>query len=216
MEWFIKNSIQIVHNSIICVLFKVHSAQIMKTASTFLVISTLFLLTGCALTSGEFNTTEFAKLSSAPCIDKPTNVELFFEDEKIDFEYEKVGFIETTGDNRTKNETMLNQLKYEAYKNCADAVISIKREYNAREQGTVYNNDTKEIYSAVIFTGIAVKIKQDSAFIAANDQTRVDTTFLNTVKKEKIKNSKEITKQMGFSLVSVTLAIVFLLVYLGQ
>ena len=69
--------------------------MIKKTTILSLIISTLFL-NSCAIGYSVDKT--FTPLSTVNCDTTPENVTLFFEGEKIDFEYEKIGLIEIQGE----------------------------------------------------------------------------------------------------------------------
>ncbi len=152
----------------------------------FLLITITFLLNSCFVYYGNDNQREFAKLSKEPCNEKPKNVAIYLEGEKIDFEYEKIGFVEALGNAEATNEDVINNLRYEAWSNCANAVINVKKSYIRREAGTLTTSRFYEdTYNANYFSGIAVKIKTDTNNIEA------DTSFVQIVIiKDKAHNEK--------------------------
>jgi hypothetical protein len=93
------------------------------------------------------------------CSTLPENVELFFEGEKYNFEYEKQGMIEVQGDRYAKDAELIEKLKKLAQSKCCDAVINLKKNYINRESGFVFSNEPTEKYSAISYFGIAVKKK---------------------------------------------------------
>jgi len=93
------------------------------------------------------------------CATLPENVELFFEGEKYNFEYEKQGMIEVQGDRYAKDAELIEKLKKLAKSKCCDAVINLKKNYIDRESGFIFSNEPTEKYSAISYFGIAVKKK---------------------------------------------------------
>jgi hypothetical protein len=154
----------------------------MKTIINIVLAVNLFCLTACYTPNGTRTARQFSKISDTPCEERSQNVQLFFEGENIDFQYVKLGFVEASGVKNSTSETVLDHLRYEAWKNCADGIISVKRAVKEREMGYT-PGDKNEIYSSTLFTGIAVKIKRDSSFLAKYGNKN-DTTFVKTVNKE--------------------------------
>ena len=93
------------------------------------------------------------------CATLPEYVELFFEGEKYNFEYEKQGMIEVQGDRYAKDAELIEKLKKLAKSKCCDAVINLKKNYIDRESGFIFSNEPTEKYSAISYFGIAVKKK---------------------------------------------------------
>ena len=159
------------------------SARVTKTVAYLFPFASLLLLAGCVTQ----NTGQFARLSNVPCLEKPNHVHLFFGGETIDFDYEKVGFVEAGGEGQDSNATTLNYLKYQAWQHCADAVIQVEKNYKYREESS--SDRSGGVYSDAVFTGVAVKVQRDSAFIAKYER-RTDTTFAAFVRKEQLRNEK--------------------------
>lgn len=87
----------------------------------------------------------------------PEKVDLYFEGEKIDFEYEKLGVIEVTGQQYANDAEMLEKLKKLAKEKCCDAIINLKRGYVDRERGMAFSSEPTEKYSAITYFGLGVK-----------------------------------------------------------
>ena len=155
-----------------------------KTVAHLIPLLSLLLLAGCTTT---YNNGQFARISDVPCLEKPNNVHLFFGGETIDFNYEKVGFVEAGGEEELSNETVLNQLKYQAWQHCADAVIQVEKGYKYRGESS--SDNSSEVHGNAIFTGVAVKVQRDSAFIAKYEQ-RIDTDFADFIRKEQLRAEK--------------------------
>ena len=93
------------------------------------------------------------------CPTPPANVDLMFEGEKVDFEYEKVGMIEVQGDQYSNDKEMLEKVKTLTKSKCCDAIINLKRTYTDRQSGLLFSNDYNHDYSAITYHGIAVRKK---------------------------------------------------------
>lgn len=187
----------------------------MKAFFYFLLVASSFFLTSCLVTYGDYNTSQITNLSTVRCDSLPANVHLFFEGETINFDYEQVGFIEATGKKYASDQEVLNHLRYEAWQNCADGIVGIKKVYRGREQGTLFNDASEETYEAPVFTGLAVRIKRDSMFVAKYGH-RTDTTFITQVRKERTKESNKTSNQFTFSILGTLAVVIFALVYVGS
>lgn len=93
------------------------------------------------------------------CETQTENVELVFESEKVNFEYEKVGVIEIMGESSSKDEDMLGKIKQMAKSKCCDAIINLKRDRSDRQSGVLFDPKYNHNYSAITYHGIAVRKK---------------------------------------------------------
>ena len=134
-------------------------------SKSLLMIIALLLLNACSV--GYFpdqNYTPFNPLPKdqmeEPCLIIPENVELVFEGEKINFEYEKIGLLEVQGNQSSNHAELIESVKKYAQKKCCDAVINLKIGYVNREKGFLFTDDKLTNYSAKVFIGILVKKKK--------------------------------------------------------
>jgi hypothetical protein len=86
------------------------------------------------------------------------SVGLFFEGEKFDFEYEKIGVIEVQGDRSSTDEDILKEIRVLALKRGCNAIINLKNGLIKREQGIIFQKDPYTEYTAIAYNGVAVKI----------------------------------------------------------
>lgn len=93
------------------------------------------------------------------CETPPQNVELIFEGEKVNFDYDKIGVIEVQGDQTSNDKEMLEKIKVLSKSKCCDAIINLKRTYTDRQSGLIFNSEYNRDYSAITYHGIAVKKK---------------------------------------------------------
>jgi len=103
--------------------------------------------------------------SNAPTINcevPPTDVELVFESEKVNFEYEKVGVIEVMGEWTSTDKEMLDKIKLLAKNKCCDAIINLKRDRSDRQAGMLFDSQYDHNYSAITYHGIAVRKKSNN------------------------------------------------------
>lgn len=180
--------------------------MIIKIIASCLIIS---LLSSCAVTYGNRISSSFTKLTSDSCKAKSNNVRLFFENEKVNFEYEKIGYVEVIGHEHSTNNEIFDYLKYEAWSNCANAVININSSFKERESGTLLSSEkSKNKYSAKVFNGLAVRIINDTS------QVSNGTLFIKNVKKDYEESNKETSDELGFSIIGA-MAIVFVAILLS-
>jgi len=125
---------------------------------------TVSLFYGC-VSYGNNTETSFNKLNNVNCIKRSDKIHVFFEGEPIDFEYQKIGIVESVGGEYSTDEEILNQLKYSALNNCADGIISVSTGYKNRVIGTTFVEGSEQNYNSKYYHGIAIKINMDSTFI---------------------------------------------------
>lgn len=103
--------------------------------------------------------TPLDKTAAVNCDVVPGNVELLFEGEKFDFEYEKVGLVEVQGEKSSNDAELLEKIKMLAKSKCCDVIINLKKTYTDRERGIIFSDEPDQKYSAITYHGIAVKKK---------------------------------------------------------
>jgi lipopolysaccharide export LptBFGC system permease protein LptF len=91
-------------------------------------------------------------------IEQTNAVLIFIEGEKLDFEFEKVGFIEIKGAENSFDDDLIFDLKKEAVRRDCDAIINFKKNYVDRESGVLFSNEPLRRYSSKTYVGVAVKI----------------------------------------------------------
>lgn len=122
--------------------------------SFFYILPIIGLLTSCL---GYSTYAKFTPLSNeVKCEAKPTEVELYFEGETINFEYEKVGLIEAKGGYTDNEKEIIPALKKEAANKCCNAIIGLKKGYLTEEMGILFTTEKPEKYQAIVYNGIAV------------------------------------------------------------
>ncbi|MFC4817264.1 hypothetical protein [Flavobacterium sp. GCM10023249] len=95
------------------------------------------------------------------CEKTDMEVSLYFESEPINFEYEKIGLIEVQGSDYHNDLDVINKLKALSKSKCCDAIIGIKKNYVIRDSGFLFDKEPLEKYSAITYSGIAVKKKNN-------------------------------------------------------
>lgn len=128
--------------------------MIKKTTILSLLISTLFL-NSCAIGYSVDKT--FTPLSTVNCETTPENVTLFFEGEKVDFEYEKIGLIEIQGEYSSTDAELIEEVKKMAKSKCCDIVINLKKSYVDRDKKLLFTDVPDEKYTSIVYNGIAVR-----------------------------------------------------------
>ena len=172
------------------------------------IISAL-VLSGC-ITYGETTQSQFASLTNQTCPQKPERLYVFFENEPVEFTYEKIGLIEVQGGRYASLEEVLNELKYKAVTNCANAIIHVKQSSTVRKTGTTFIDDDEELYGSSILTGLAVKV--DTMLLESQYQGNLSTTnFFNQVEERKQRESKNTEAEVVGGIVGVVLGIIIVL-----
>jgi hypothetical protein len=164
-------------------------------------------VTSCFVTYGDRTSSNITRLTQDTCKLPAKHVLLFFDGEPIDFKYDKIGLVEAEGAENVSNEKVLDYLKYEAWKNCADAIIKVKPGYKDREQGTLFDKDSERVYASKVFSGLAVRIQRDSTY-----KEHIDTAFVSRVRKDDEQANKKTSNQTGFSFLSAIICIVVVIV----
>lgn len=179
---------------------------------------TLFILTaisilvqGC-VSYGESIKSDFASLRDVPCQVKSNEMFLFMENEPLDFEYEKIGIIEIQGAEYSKLTEVMDELKYQAWSNCANGIINVSQSNTFRESGSAFVDGTERTYSSKVFTGIAVSIEVDEAFIEANQSNEVDMNFIPKVEKRQAQATKKANTEMNVSLITGVVGLIVILI----
>ncbi|MGX7667996.1 hypothetical protein [Flavobacterium pedocola] len=130
-----------------------------KTIRLTLIILSCITIQSCGFGYSVSQNFTPLKNTTATCDNPPQNVELFFEGEKIDFEYEKVGMIEVQGEQFSNDAELLEKIKTLSKSKCCDAIITLKKTYIDRERGLVFSSEPTQKYSAIVYHGLAVKKK---------------------------------------------------------
>lgn len=138
----------------------------------FIILSSIYLFAaGCKsyIPIPYFVSTTITKPNEEPCLLKSNEVKTFLANEQIKFNYNQVGIVEFFANYEAHDQAKIDYLKYEAWKNCADAIINISSDYNY---------------------GVAVKIIKDKKFFS-NYHSQTDTSFITYVKmdQEYLQNS---------------------------
>lgn len=172
----------------------------MKNKPNIFCINILLIvaLSSCAVTYGDKITRSTTLITNNQYSEKANNVELYFENENIDFEYEKIGFVEVKGNQNSSTSLLLDYLQFEAWDNYANAVINVQSLYVDREITTLMSdNDSKVQYSAQVFNGLAIRIKTKSN----SDPLSSNLSFKKTVKENSNEESKQTVSQVVASIV---------------
>ncbi|MEY2829556.1 MAG: hypothetical protein RIQ33_1414 [Bacteroidota bacterium] len=145
----------------------------MKSQFNYLTLIALFLIyNSCATPYYPVFEVSNTKLTKDTVSEMSNQVYLFFANEKIDFNYKKIAEIEIKNLG-TSNDTILNLLKYFAWKEGANALIDISKSTQSN-----YKNfgDSLNIKSIPYYKALAVKIDKSKLF---NDKygNIVDTSF---------------------------------------
>lgn len=162
---------------------------------------------------GNTTVSQYTPIKNTPCNQPPSNFYLFFEGESLDFKYEKVGLVETDGEEYAKTEDMINNLSYKAWNNCANGLINIKHEIREREKGRTFDSTSTEIYNSQHYSAVAINIDTDSTFLAKHG-SGIDTTFVQNVKAYNNQVSKDDTQELTASFLGGLLGVVLIIVAL--
>ncbi len=130
-----------------------------------LIFFSLSIIVGC--TYGYDTMIRVTPISGNSYSAKTVDPEIYFEDPnlKISKPYEQISFIEVQGAAYARTDDLLKEMKLNAAKVGADAVINVKQNYITRERGVItipssnQPENKPEKYSTISLTGIAIKYK---------------------------------------------------------
>jgi hypothetical protein len=174
---------------------------------TILALMIAVIVSGCLVNVGGNTRSTFTKLDSIPCSQKPEKVYLFFENEAIDFEYQKIGLVSVEGGIAASETDVLDRLKFEARNVCANAVIQVAGKQIERTESKLFDSSTNEKYNAIKYYGIAVKIKVDEKFLAKYGGG-VDLKFVDNVNADSQRASNAFENQCALSVISILVGLV--------
>lgn len=148
-----------------------------------LILQMAILMSGCVATEN-FYQSEITAKTDRPCVSKSDKLYLFFEGEPINFDYEVVGMVKSTGKKNASGDDVLNHLKYEAWSNCANAIINISQESVSKSYlQTDYN--LTDTYNVPSYSGLAIQISNVEEFAAKYRSKETPLDFTNKVEKQK-------------------------------
>lgn len=142
--------------------------------------------------------TSYSPIKQVYCVEKPSEFYLFYEGENLPFKYEKIGEVSVVENSYYfRDADLLNNLKYYAWKNCANGLLFIKSGYTGSEETVKY-------YSAV-----AVRIDTDSDF-KIRYGSGADMSFVQVVEQKRIQEKSQRKAGAGLSLMAILVAIFLL------
>jgi hypothetical protein len=176
-----------------------------------LIILTAIVNNSCVVTYGDSTRGEYTAIQEYNSIEKDSSIYLFYNGEQLDFQYRKIGEVESEGSEYASNTEVLNYLKYKAWENGANGLINIKSDYKNREQGVLFNSESEDIYNSKYYSAIAVKIAVDSAFLAKYGNG-TDTTFVTEVKNYRSKQGQRTSNQIVTSFLGGILGVILVII----
>jgi hypothetical protein len=179
----------------------------------FLIFAFQFVfLSSCFVTYGDNIQKSYTliKVDSTQLFKKP--VLLYFDNEEINYQYIKLGYVEVKGAENSNNQELLEHLKYEAWRNGANAIININDNFSSRQSGTYLNKESKINYDSHIFKGVAIKLNEVD--YNKNIDNLNDTLFISKTLNYQHHIEKRTGNQFKASLIAVAL-LTGLIIYLA-
>ena len=133
------------------------------------------------------------------------------ENEKIDFEYERIGLIDVQGGEFVDLTEVMNELKHRGWQNCANAIINVSQSNTIRESGTAFVDETQELYSSKVMTGMAVRIELTESFRSGYSSNKVPLDFVSKVDQRKAKESKSAGTEVTASIIVGIIGLIVLI-----
>lgn len=176
----------------------------------------MLLLSSCVITRPPAPSTvaSYAPLQQHDCIVPPDQIHLFFEGEASDFSYQKLGVLEIRGSRDARLEDLLDHLRYAAWEHCANGIIHIQKEYRTIEGDLDIDNESIDIRSEVIYSGIAVDIRKNPQFYEKYGR-QPDTGFIHKTETRLQEEAKGISLYSTILTVSGGLVLLVLLLALS-
>ncbi|MEO9802911.1 MAG: hypothetical protein ABJF04_06670 [Reichenbachiella sp.] len=137
---------------------------------------------GC-ITSENYFKTEIVAKSDVTCKSRAEKMYLFFEGEKAEFNYEVIGLVKVTGRKNSNGDEVLDHLKYEAWTNCANAIINITSETVTKPYINTELTLT-DSYSVSAFSGLAILVSEDAIFRQEYQNKAVEIDFIQQVESQ--------------------------------
>ncbi len=166
-----------------------------------------FFFLSCSSYSKQYPISEYTPIAQKPCNELDSSLYLFFEGEKLDFNYTKIGYVEVVGSKYDTDFELLNHLKYKAFSNCANGLINIETGYKQREERLTDDNNNKVFYDAKYYKALAVRINTNSTFLSQHHSESIATSRLeNTDQKlveEKINDNKKSYQYLLLSILGI-------------
>jgi hypothetical protein len=129
---------------------------------------------------------------------------LFYEGDSLDFEYIQLGEINVSPGNHTMKKDLKTLIKYDAWNNCADAVICLP---TSLKKVIIYKIDSDLLFIPDFEQRIkcfTIKINKDSAFINKYGNVK-DTSFVERGKALKEASNKALKNEQTSNLGIVVL-----------
>lgn len=170
-----------------------------------LVFAISFSLSSCMVIRSGIPPTvaSYASLQKVDCAVPPDQVHLFFEGEASDFSYTKLGVLEVRGNDEASLEDLLEHLRYTAWEHCANGIIHVKKEYRTVEGDLDIDDESIDIRSELVYSGIAVNIQKGPEFYEKYGQ-QADTKFIyNTERRLREQEEEEKTISIGNTFVTI-------------
>lgn len=144
----------------------VYSTFLMSHTVPLFCIALIFVLPSCMVSGIPASSTvaSYAPLQQYDCHVPPEQIHLFFEGETSDFSYQKLGVLEVRGSDHASLENLLDHLRYAAWDHCANGIIHIQKEYRTVRGDLDISDESIDIRSELVYSGIAVNIQKTPQF----------------------------------------------------
>ncbi|MBN1984228.1 MAG: hypothetical protein JW795_22060 [Chitinivibrionales bacterium] len=150
----------------------------------------------CLLRHGDMIESSLIPSSKNQYTPNQGGVAVYFENVPPPFAYEQIGLVKAVGAHRDDDRKIIDRLKYEAWKYGADAVMSVKRSTQAREEGYVLEKEEDQTrYDATLYTGVAIKCIDSIC-----PPVEPDSVIIDVVPKQLTVESKTIENQINMSI----------------
>ncbi|MEP1033610.1 hypothetical protein [Ekhidna sp.] len=171
----------------------------------------LIFLFGC-VSYGETTKSDFSPLKQITCEEKPKEIYLFMENEKVDFEYERIGLIEVQGGQYVSLTEVTNELKFKAWENCANGILNVSQGNTIRASGTAFVDESEDLYSSKVLTGVAVRVNLTESFKTEHASKAVSLDFTEEVDQRKTKESKKANTQATVSIIAGVVGLIVIII----
>ncbi len=167
-----------------------------KTLFITITIALTFFASCSVLEIGTDVQANLARTNTVNCNGVQKHVNLFFEGEKTDFKYQSIGYVQVVGNERATHDQLLQELRYQAWLNCSNAIINVKTSYKTREVallGQDYSKNPPRQYSAPVLSGVAIYVNDSD--LPENVNHGVDTSFLTLHRNTVTKQAKDLENE---------------------
>ncbi len=152
----------------------------MPNLTTLIIVASMLFYQSC-IAPHEAIKSNYTPLNQQTMVNPNQPIVLFFEGETINYYYNKLGLVEVQGTQYSNTNDNLNHLKYEAWRNGANALINIKNFNKIIQTPVAIGSTVAPTYHNVTITSAIAVLINDSIYNKLTPN-KTDTLFISNVR----------------------------------